>query len=140
MKFVATKTADQLDLQVLHRLRERLISQRTGIINRTALSCSNAVLRSDKDYGSCAPTAAHGSHAADMLSVRMVRVIGDLAEDWRLGFWPAFRADALSGVIVRSKASVGSTSHRMIRAGLRPDEAKTSPDLVSGPGTKSNER
>src|SRR5258708_22259245 len=30
MKFVATKTADQLDLQALHRVRERLVSQRTG--------------------------------------------------------------------------------------------------------------
>jgi transposase len=29
MKFVATKTADQLDLQALHRVRERLVSQRT---------------------------------------------------------------------------------------------------------------
>jgi len=35
MKFVATKTADQLDLQALHRVRERLVSQRTGIINQT---------------------------------------------------------------------------------------------------------
>jgi hypothetical protein len=26
MKFVATKTADQLDLQALHRVRERLVS------------------------------------------------------------------------------------------------------------------
>jgi len=34
MKFVATKTADQLDLQGLHRVRERLVSQRTGIINQ----------------------------------------------------------------------------------------------------------
>jgi transposase len=30
MKFVATKTAEQLDLQTLHRVRERLVSQRTG--------------------------------------------------------------------------------------------------------------
>ena len=29
MKFVATKTAEQLDLQALHRVRERLVSQRT---------------------------------------------------------------------------------------------------------------
>jgi len=29
MKFVATKTADQLDLQALHRVRERLVSQPT---------------------------------------------------------------------------------------------------------------
>src|SRR5215468_1654511 len=35
MKFVATKTAEQLDLQALHRVRERLVSQRTGIINQT---------------------------------------------------------------------------------------------------------
>ena len=34
MKFVATKTADQLDLQALHRVRERLVRQRTGIINQ----------------------------------------------------------------------------------------------------------
>jgi hypothetical protein len=34
MKFVAIKTAEQLDLQALHRVRERLVSQRTGIINQ----------------------------------------------------------------------------------------------------------
>jgi transposase len=34
MKFVATKTAGQLDLQALHRVRERLVGQRTGIINQ----------------------------------------------------------------------------------------------------------
>jgi hypothetical protein len=34
MKFVATKTADQLDLQALHRVRERLVGQRTSIINQ----------------------------------------------------------------------------------------------------------
>jgi transposase len=34
MKFEATKTAEQLDLQALHRVRERLVSQRTGIINQ----------------------------------------------------------------------------------------------------------
>src|SRR5262249_27171572 len=33
MKFVATKTADQLDVQAL-RVRERLVSQRTGVINQ----------------------------------------------------------------------------------------------------------
>ena len=34
MRFVPTKTVDQLDLQALHRVRERLVSQRTGIINQ----------------------------------------------------------------------------------------------------------
>jgi transposase len=34
MKFVATKIADQLALQALHRLRECLVGQRTVIINQ----------------------------------------------------------------------------------------------------------
>src|SRR5918999_3835111 len=34
MKFVATKTAEQLDLQALHRVRYRLVGQRTGVINQ----------------------------------------------------------------------------------------------------------
>jgi transposase len=34
MKFVATKSVDQLDLQALHRVRERLVGQRTGIVNQ----------------------------------------------------------------------------------------------------------
>jgi transposase len=38
MKFVATKTVDQLDLQAMHRVRERLVSQRTGIVNQIRAS------------------------------------------------------------------------------------------------------
>jgi transposase len=34
MKFVAIKTVEQLDLQRLHRVRERLICQRTSVINQ----------------------------------------------------------------------------------------------------------
>jgi len=33
MRFVATKTAEQLDLQALHRVRSRLIGERTAIAN-----------------------------------------------------------------------------------------------------------
>src|SRR4051812_41274121 len=44
MKFVATKTADQLDLQALHRLREGLVSQRTGIINDSRLHAGSRLL------------------------------------------------------------------------------------------------
>src|SRR5207302_7655627 len=32
MKFVATKTADQLDVQALHRVRERFVGQRTATL------------------------------------------------------------------------------------------------------------
>jgi hypothetical protein len=49
MKFVATKTADQLDLQALHRVRERLVSQRTDMINHShggqTVACSCRQIR-----------------------------------------------------------------------------------------------
>ena len=34
MKFVAIKTVEQLDLQGLHRVRERLVCQRTSVTNQ----------------------------------------------------------------------------------------------------------
>src|SRR5260370_4321569 len=34
MKFIATQTADQLDLQALHRVRERLVGQPPGLIHQ----------------------------------------------------------------------------------------------------------
>ena len=84
MKFVATKTADQLDLQALHRVRERLVSQRTGIINQIrAFLLERGVsvrqglrfLRAELPHVLATPS--------DVLSPRMVRVISDLTEDWR---------------------------------------------------------
>ena len=55
MKFVATKTAEQLDLQALHRVRERLVSQRTGIIDQIrAPSCWHAGSRCARVSASCA--------------------------------------------------------------------------------------
>ena len=83
MKFVATKTADQLDLQALHRVRERLVSQRTGIINQFAPSCWSAALRCGKGYGFCAQSCRALATPPDVLSPRMVRIIEDLAGDWR---------------------------------------------------------
>ena len=34
MRFVPVKTVDQLDLQALHRVRDRLVARRTGVINQ----------------------------------------------------------------------------------------------------------
>ena len=84
MKFVTTKTADQLDLQALHRVRERLVSQRTGIINQIrafllergiAVRQGQRFLRTELPRILAAPP--------DVLSPRMVRVIEGLTEDWR---------------------------------------------------------
>jgi transposase len=34
MRFVPTKTVEQLDLQALHRVRSRLVSERTAVVNQ----------------------------------------------------------------------------------------------------------
>jgi transposase len=84
MKFVATKTADQLDLQALHRVRERLVSQRTGIINQIRafmLERGVAVRQGQRFLRAELPRIL--ATPPDVLSARMVRVIEDLAGDWR---------------------------------------------------------
>jgi transposase len=84
MKFVATKTADQLDLQALHRVRERLVSQRTGIINQIRafmLERGIAVRQGIRFLRVDLPTIL--ATRTDLLSPRMVRVIEHLAGDWR---------------------------------------------------------
>jgi transposase len=84
MKFVATKTTDQPDPQALHRVRERLVSQRTGIINQIrafllergiAVRQGLRVLRAELPNILAMPP--------DVLSPRMVRLVEDLAYDWR---------------------------------------------------------
>src|SRR5437867_6223466 len=84
MKFVATKTQDQLDLQALHRVRERLVSQRTGVANQirafllergVAVRQGLRFLRAELPRILAAP--------ADVVSPRMVRLIEGLGEDWR---------------------------------------------------------
>src|SRR6476660_2769586 len=84
MKFVATKTAEQLDLQALHRVRERLVSQRTGIINQIRaflLERAIAVRQGLRFLRVELPRLL--ATPPDVLSPRMVGVIEGLAEDWR---------------------------------------------------------
>ena len=84
MKFVTTKSADQLDLQALHRVRERLIGQRTSIINqiRAFLLDRSIAVRQGLHFLR-AELPGILAKRTDELSPRMLRVIEDLAEDWR---------------------------------------------------------
>src|SRR5246127_1660826 len=97
MKFVATKTAGQLDLQALHRVRERLGSQRTGIINQIRaflLERGVAVRQGQRFLRAELPRIL--ATPPDVLSARMVRVIEGLAGDWR---WLDQRIEELSNEI-----------------------------------------
>src|SRR5258708_10168112 len=84
MKFVATKTADQLDLQALHRVRERLVRQRTGIINQIRAFLLERGISARQGLRFLR-TELPGILAkrSDALSPRMMRIIEDLAGDWR---------------------------------------------------------
>jgi len=84
MKFVVTKSSDQLDLQALHRVRERLVSQRTGIINQIRaflLERGVAVRQGPRFLRAELPGIL--ATRTDVLSPRMLRVIEELAGDWR---------------------------------------------------------
>ena len=84
MKFVATKTADQLDLQALRRVRERLVSQRTGIINQIRaflLERGIPVRQGQRFLRAELPRIL--TTPPDVLSPRMARVIEGLCGDWR---------------------------------------------------------
>ena len=84
MKFVATKTGDQLDLQALHRVRERLVSQRTGVINqiRAFLLERGVAVRQGRHFLRAELPGILATGCA-VLSGRMVHLIADLAGDWR---------------------------------------------------------
>src|SRR5258705_747687 len=84
MKFVATKTADQLDLQALHRVRERLVSQRTGIINQIrAFLLERGIAAPQVRRVPAADVPRYPAHPPDCLSPRLLRLIGELAGDRR---------------------------------------------------------
>src|SRR5512137_2443907 len=84
MKFVATKTANQLDLQTLHRVRERLVSQRTGVINqiRAFLLERGVAVRQGLRFLRIELPRILAAHP-NVVSPQMLRIIEDLARDWR---------------------------------------------------------
>ena len=83
MKFVATKTAEQLDLQAMHRVRERLVSQRTAIINQIRaflLERGIAVRQGLRFLRAELPGIL--ATRTDVLSPRILRIVEDLMGDW----------------------------------------------------------
>ena len=83
MRFVPTKSVDQLDLQALHRVRSRLVSQRTAIVNQIRaflLERGIAVRQGLRFLRHALPDIL--ANRADALTPRMVNMIKDLAGDW----------------------------------------------------------
>jgi transposase len=84
MRFVATKTAEQLDLQALHRVRSRLVSERTAIANEIRaflLDRGIAVAKGLDRLRAALPDIL--ATRTDALSPRLLHIIEDLVADWR---------------------------------------------------------
>ena len=83
MKFVATKTVEQLDLQALHRVRERLVRQRTDIINQIRAFLLERGIAVRQGFRFLRRELSNIlAKRSDVLSPRMMRVIADLQGDW----------------------------------------------------------
>src|SRR4051794_8150797 len=81
---VPVKTDDQLDLQALHRLRSRLVGQRTAVINQIRgflLEHGIAVRQGLRFLRQQLPDIL--AQRSDVLSPRMIRIMEDLSGDWR---------------------------------------------------------
>ena len=84
MRFVATKSMEQLDLQSLHRVRSRLDRHRTSVINQIRalmLDRGIAVRQGYRHLRAALPDIL--AQQTNLLSPRMVRMICDLSDDWR---------------------------------------------------------
>src|ERR1700693_4705948 len=81
---VPVKTDEQLDLQALHRVRSRLVSDRTAVINQIRgflLERGINVRQGLRFLRQALPDIL--AKRTDVLSPRMVRIVADLASDWR---------------------------------------------------------
>jgi transposase len=84
MRFVPLKTAEQLDLQALHRIRSRLVGQRTAVINQIRgflLEHGISVRQGPSALRHALPDIV--AKRTDVLSPRMVRLTEGLMDDWR---------------------------------------------------------
>lgn len=83
-RFVPAKTDEQLDLQALHRVRSRLVSERTAVINqiRGFLLERGIIVRQGLRFlRQLLPDIL--AKREDVLSPRMVRIVTELSGDWR---------------------------------------------------------
>jgi transposase len=84
MHFVSIKTPEQMDLLALHRVRSRLVRQRTGVANQIRgflLERGITVRQGLVPLRKALPDIL--SAKSGMLSARMLNLISELSQDWR---------------------------------------------------------
>jgi transposase len=106
MRFVPVKTADQLDLQAVHRVRDRLIERRTGTTNqlRAFLLERGMVIRAGRKYLQESLPAVL-AEAEEKRSPRLSRLLAILVKEWKQLEEEIAQMDAEIGEIAKQDAS-----------------------------------
>jgi transposase len=118
MNFVAIKTPEQSDLLSLHRVRSRLVRQRTAIINQIRgflIERGITVRQGPGPLRKVLPDVL--SSPPEALSPRLLRLIADLDEDWRR---LDERLEALSAEIQSLSENDGACQRLMTVPGIGP--------------------
>jgi transposase len=103
MRFVGLKSVEQLDLQASHRVRERLVSQRTGVINQIRAFALERDVPVRQGPAALRAELRLILAATGKLSPSMMEIIRGLAEDWR---YLDGRINALSSEIRQSPSAM----------------------------------
>jgi transposase len=85
MRFVPIKTDDQLDLQAMHRVRDRLVSRRTAVINQIrAFLLERGMVFAQKPAKLKAAMVDVLENADNALTPMMRNIIGILWDEWKI--------------------------------------------------------
>jgi len=85
MRFVALKSEAQLDVQILHRARDRLVSQRTALTNQMrSLLLERGITVPQGRRKLQEQLAELFAEEASSVSARIRRLLADMLEQWRL--------------------------------------------------------
>jgi transposase len=118
MRFVPTRSVEQLDLQALHRVRSRLVSQRTAVINQIRaflLERGVAVRQRLHSLRQALPDIL--AQRTDVLTLRMTHMIEGLRQDWH---HLDERIDAVTGEIEAVVAADEACQRLMSVPGVGP--------------------
>ena len=83
MRFVTLKTEEQLDVQVLHRVRDRLVGQRTSLMNQIRSILLERGLVVSQGRRKLVEALGRVAEGDSGLSDRVRLLLADLQEQWR---------------------------------------------------------
>jgi len=83
MRFVALKTEEQLDIQVLHRVRDRLVGQRTALMNQIRSILLERGVVVPQGRRKLAEALQRVEEGESGLGGRVQLLLADLGEQWR---------------------------------------------------------